>query len=248
MTSARVRSLLAVLDTGFEPLGVVMGAVAFQIMRPGGCFGWSSTSADPVVYPTYEQALHDAWMAATSRLEAEATRLGGHGVVGVGVKQEWLQGTMLQLQLVGTAVRVKDAPALSRPFVSMLSMEETLKLLLRGFVPCGIAFGFSAVHVHSWGTSAFWQGRTFSNVELTSPTLGVQLARSRAEQSLRTTLQRTRAGGAVGAHIELSHQGESCGSGGQGLRLEGRMTATGVARFRDPAVPVAGVISLAGAT
>jgi len=199
------------------------------------------------VYPTYEEALHEAWTTATSRLESDVSRLSGHGVVGVEVKQEWQQGTTLQLQLIGTAVRVRDAGSLDRPFVSMLSMEETLKLLLRGWIPCGVAFGFSAVHVHSWGTSAFWQGRTFSNAEMESPTFGVQIARARAEQNLRLALQRSRAEGSVGAEIDLTRRAESCGSGGQGLRREGRMIATGVVKYGEPAVPVTGVVSLSGA-
>ena len=252
MTTRGFRSLLAVLDAGFEPVGVAMGAVAFQMLRPGGCrgvYGAAYTTSDPVVYPTYEQALFDTWTAAVTRLEAEAVRLGAHGVVGVTVKQEWLPGapSVLQFQLTGSAVRVRTVAPLARPFLSMLSMEQTLKLLLRGWVPCGVAFGVAAIHIHKWGSSAFWQGNTFTNAEMASPTAGMQLARSRAQHGFRQSLASCKADGAVGARVELSNQTESCGGGrGMGMRLEGRMVGTGVVRFGAAAVPVDAYLSLAG--
>ena len=248
MSTRGLGSLLAVLQAGYEPVGVAMGAVAFQMLRPNGCrgvYGATYTTSDPVVYPTYEQALMDAWTAAASRLEAEVTRLGGHGVVGVSVKQDWLAGTapVLQVQLTGSAVHVRGAAQLSRPFLSVLSMDETLKLLLRGWMPCGVALGVSAVHIHRWGSSAFWQGNTFTNAEMDSPTAGIQLARSRMQERFRHALATMKADGAVGARVELSNQSESCGSAA-GLRLEGRMVGTGVVRFRAPVVPVDAVVGL----
>lgn len=255
------RSLLAVLEAGFEPAGVVMGAVGLQIIRPTGCRGWGpKTGTEPLIFPEYEQALRDAWLSVIGRLEAEATKVGAHGVAGVSVRQQGFSGPsadnpavrgqqqVLQLQLVGTAIRVRGEVPLERPFLSMLSMDDTLKLLLRGWVPSGIAVGISAVHVHGWASSPYMQRVVFSNAEMTSPTAGMALARTRAEREVRRALVATRAEGTVASTVQVTRSAQSCG--GQGMLIEGLMMGTGVVRYRDPVVPLSAVrnLSQAGAT
>jgi len=244
------RSLLAVVSMGFEPLGPVMGATVVQIIRPTGCGGGAGMIAsEPAVFPTYEQALGDAWWSAIDRLEADAVRLGAHGVVGVAFTEELVGADFsLKLQLAGTAVRVAGAAPLRRPFLSMLTMDETLKLVVRGWVPSGIAVGVSAVHVHAWSASPFMQGSAFSNVEMAAPTAGLQLARARAEGEVRNALRASRAEGLVAAQMELMRTGSACtGGGGGGILIEGRMLGTGVVRYRGPVAPVTGIRDLAAA-
>ncbi len=172
--------------------------------------------------------------------------MGAHGVVGVSVAQS--EGTITEpvtmLRLTGSAVRVAGSPRLERPFLSMLSMEETLKMLLRGWVPKGIVYGLSAVHVHGWAASPFRQGALFTNAEMSAPTAGMQLARQRAEHEVRNSLRPARAEGSVGATVEITRFPQSCGHG-QGVLVEGRILGTGVVRYRTPVTPVSALRSLA---
>lgn len=247
------RSLLAVLGAGFEPAGIVMGAGAFQIFRPTMCWGLApKTGTEPLVFGPYEQALRNAWHDVITRLEAEALGAGAHGVVGVSLRQEVSASgsvaaqQLLQLQLVGSAVRVRSAAPLPRPFLSTLSMDETLKLLVRGWIPSGIAVGISAVHVHGWAASAFMQGTTFSNAEMRAPTAGMALARARAEYEVRRALVATRADGMVATALQLDRSAQACGNN-QGVLIEGRIIGSGVVRYRDPVAAVSGVRNLSPA-
>lgn len=247
------RALLSVVSAGFEPLGVVMGAVALQIIQPTGCWGVTGrTATEPMVFPGYEQAVWDAWQAVIDRLEADAVRAGAHGVIGVGLTEEGLAGArragaaMTTLQLTGTAVRVPGCGPLRRPFLSMLTMEDTLKLVVRGWVPSGIAVGISAVHVHGWAASAFLQRSALTNVEMPGPTAGLQLARARAEKVAREALGTARAEGLVAARMDFVQSGQTCG-GGQGILIEGRLLGTGVVRYRDPVATLTSLRDLSGA-
>ena len=241
------RSLLAVLESGFESVGFVMGAVAFQLMRPTACLGSSRFGTEPLIYPDYEQAVRTAWRIAIDRLEAEAAARGAHGVVGVTATDEIVAGSpfLHQLDLIGSAVRVPGVGPLSRPFLSMVSMDDMLKLLWRGWVPSGIAFGFSAVHVHGWGASALMQNTVLANAEMSSLTTGMQIARERAEDEMRGSLQQSQAQGAVASSVSIERLPQSCG-GGHGALIEGRILGTGIVRFRDPVVRVSAARNLAG--
>jgi uncharacterized protein YbjQ (UPF0145 family) len=137
--TAGFRSLLTVLESGFESGGIVMGAAGFQLLRPSSCASIFGASGEPVLFPYYEESVRNAWRTAIDRLEAETASIGAHGVVGVSISnQSDPRTSVTQLSLLGTAVRVPGAEPLSRPFLSLLSMDDTLKLLLRGWVPCGV--------------------------------------------------------------------------------------------------------------
>src|SRR5438552_10253615 len=133
-----LRALLAVLDLEFEPAGVVMGAGVFQVYRPAGCRGLGfKTSGEPLIYTAYEEVLRQAWASALGRLQDEARAAGAHGVLGINVTQTWSGGapSHFQLQLTGTAVRLRGQPPSQRPSFSTLSMSDFLKLLMGGWVP-----------------------------------------------------------------------------------------------------------------
>jgi uncharacterized protein YbjQ (UPF0145 family) len=250
------RSLFAVMSAGFDAVGVVMGAIGMQLVRPTGCRGFGfKTEMEPLVFPDYEQALRESWRLVAERLESEAAAVGAHGVVGVGVRQASSAGLssdnpavrasqqVLQLQLVGTAVRVRGEAPLPTPFLSTLSMDETFKLLLRGWAPAGIAVGISAVHVHGWAASPLIRGTLLKNAEMAVPTAGMALARTRAEVDVRHSIADAKAQGVVGAEVRLDHSGQSCG-GGQGMLIEGFVMGTGVVRYREPVVAVSAVRNL----
>lgn len=152
----------------------------------------------------------------------------------------------MQLRLVGTAVEMPGVAPLRRPFVSMLTMDEVLKLMLRGWIPSGIAVGFSAVHVHSWSASPLSKGIVFANAEMESPTSGMALARARAEAEVRKALV-DRGGGTVAADVQLNYSQQRCSGSGGGLLIEGLIIGTSVVRYREPVVAVSGVRNLSSA-
>jgi uncharacterized protein YbjQ (UPF0145 family) len=223
------------MDRGFEPAGLVMGAGVFRIWRPTTCTGFGMARAgQPLVYTSYETGLRDAWTTVVGRLEAEAAAAGAHGVLGVSVTQTWLPASaMLQIQLLGTAVRLPGVAPLPRPFLSNLSMEDFLKLLIGGWVPCGLAWGVSAVHVHGNDANPMLQGATWSNAEIAVPTDALRLTKARLDEQARATLTRCRAAGAVATRLEIERTSQGCG----GVLIDGLLVGTGVVRFRPSLAP-----------
>lgn len=242
MSLGGLRSQLVVLDAGYEPIGVVMGAGAYQVYQPLGCYGGVGAASD---FRAYEESLRLAWADVLLRLEDEARRVEAHGVIGVyPIEQRPGPGpSMLQLQLVGTAVRVPGEPPLQRPFLSMLSMEDMLALLLRGWTPSSIVFGVSAVHVHAWNASPAMQGAAFTNAEMDAPTAGVREARARAERHARDMLRQTGARGLIASTVEVDPVSRA--GNAEGLLIEGRILGTGVVRFGEAIAGVMGVRNLA---
>jgi hypothetical protein len=111
-------------------------------------------------------------------------------------------------------------------------MESFLKLLIGGWVPCGIAWAVSAVHVHGYDASPVLAGSTFSNTEMAVPTAAIQLTRERLEGYARLTLAARRAEGAVGMTMEMQRHSMPCG-GGKGVLIDGLMLGTGIVRYRS---------------
>ncbi len=232
MSIPGLRSLLVTMDQSVTPLGVALGAGIFQIWRPTSCATLMGRSGEPLVPAWYENALRDAWATAVARLDDEARRMGAHGVLGTTVTQQWLvEGSTLQVELRGAAVRLEGEPALGRPFLSTLSMQSFLKLLIGGWVPTGIAWGVSAVHVHGYDASPLLEGTALSNAEMAVPTAGVLLTRGRLEAQARATLAACGAEGGVGMTLEMERRPQGCG-GGKGVLIEGLMLGTGVVRYR----------------
>jgi len=248
VTSGGFRSQLAVLHAGFQSLGIVMGAGAYQIYQPFGCYGVGPQARGAWSFDSYEQALRDAWWDVVARLEDEARQIGAHGVIGVYLieRRPTAGQSMMQLQLIGTAVRVGSEPPLERPFLSMLSMHDTLALLLRGWAASTLAVGVSAVHVHQWNASPMMQGVAFSNAEMEAPTAGMAEARSRAERQVRKMLIETKAQGVVASRVELKRVTQS-DPHAEGVLIECRIRGTGVVAYRKPVAGLTGVRDLAAA-
>ena len=247
MSSPGLRSQLAVLNSGFESAGMVMGAGAYLVYQPVSCYAVGPRPVGVGVYEGYEEALRLAWWDVVARLEDEARRAQAHGVVGVYLieKRPAPGRSMMELQLVGTGVRVPGQPPLARPFLSMLSLAETLRLLLGGWIASGIVVGVSAVHVHGWNASPLLQGAALTNTQMEAPTWGFQEARRRAEEGARQMLGQIGAEGLVSSQVEVRKVTRGDGGGGEGLLIEGRILGTGVVRFREPVAGIAGVRNMA---
>ncbi|MGH9123734.1 MAG: hypothetical protein ACRDZ8_03270 [Acidimicrobiales bacterium] len=122
-------------------------------------------------------------------------------------------------------------------------MDDTLKLLLRGWVPAGIGFGFSAVHVHGWAVSPLNQGTVMTNAEMNAPSQGMFVSRRRAEDDLCASLGSISAEGVLASEISLRRVAQRC-TNGQGVMIEGQMLGTAVVHYRDPVVPLTAVRNL----
>jgi uncharacterized protein YbjQ (UPF0145 family) len=250
------RSLLSVLSLQFEAVGSVTGAYALQMGYAGiACTYWGDTANVPVIAANAENFHNQLWAGAIDRLEQDALRVGADGVVGVSVVEQPLDTNGHQLQLVGTAIRLRTVKQLPRPFLSALSMDDFLKLLMAGWVPTGIAWGHSAVHVHGWLASPWRQGVARQNAEMAGPTMGVNAARERAQLLMHKSMQGCRAQGTVGTSITITRHAQSCGSatgygrrdGTAGMLISAHAVGTGVVRYRDPVARAAAAIDLKGA-
>jgi len=250
------RSLLSVLSLQFEAVGSVTGAHALQMGYSGvACTYWGDTASVPVIAANAENFYNQLWAGAIDRLEQDALRLGADGVVGVSVVEQPLDVTGHQLQLVGTAIRLRTVEKLPRPFLSALSMDDFLKLLIAGWVPAGIAWGHSAVHVHGWLASPWRQGVARQNAEMAGPTMGVNAARERAQLLMHKSMQGCQAQGTVGTSITITRQSQACGSttgsrtrdGAAGMLITAHAVGTGVVRYRDPVAFVGAAMDLKGA-
>jgi uncharacterized protein YbjQ (UPF0145 family) len=117
----------------------------------------------------YEQALTDTFRLSLERLQAEATALGAHGVVGVRHTLTDLQvassAPVVELKMVGTAIVRPGAPLLDRPFTSHMSGQQFAKLLDTGRVPAGLVFGVGAVRSQGgcvgMTSQSSWSGAEF---------------------------------------------------------------------------------------
>ncbi|HUR76626.1 MAG TPA: hypothetical protein VMZ22_01665 [Acidimicrobiales bacterium] len=236
-------------QVGFDALGVVMGAATFQVLLPQGCntwgkFGVARTSGD-LFYAQFQDTIERVWSEASRHLLDSARKAGAHGVAGVRATQSWLPGSspVLQVQMVGSAVHVSGVAALRHPFASLLSIDDTLKLLLRGWVPTGVGVGVASVHVHAGAIRNSTWRRPFSNVEVELATRAMQVARETAEYRLRRSPGLNTADGVVGTNVVLSKTSEQCYTG-TGLRIDAQITGTGVTRFGRPTAPIDAVVRL----
>src|SRR5580704_14453565 len=159
----------AIRSVGFEPVGQVLGAAVYNIGFTGGynCPGaWGSwgygTPARTVTqvssrggfgsFAPLVQAMYQARHKALDRMTTECTELGGHGVVGVRLTIGTFPAGGLEFKAIGTAIRAPGVPpvepkskgrGLRGPFTSDLSGQDFTKLIMKGWVPAGLALGIS---------------------------------------------------------------------------------------------------------
>ena len=170
----------AIRSVGFEPVGQVLGACVYSIGYTGGyaCPGaWGSWGYGAPVRTTTQvssrggygsygpmvKALYEARHKALDRMTAECEELGGHGVVGVRLTIGPFPAGGLEFKAIGTAIRAPGVGPVStwksrrghrhRPFTSDLSGQDFAKLIMKGWVPAGLALGISIGSRHDdWMT------------------------------------------------------------------------------------------------
>jgi uncharacterized protein YbjQ (UPF0145 family) len=200
-----VNEFLLVKQSGFEPLGLVLGSSIYHIGFQQAM--WNQSQELGVL----TQAMYHARELAMTRMEEEADQLGADGIVGVRLdigRYEW-GADLAEFIAVGTAVKHRGgelhrAPN-GRPFTSDLSGQDFATLLRSGYRPVGLVIGNCVYHVARQGMMQTFRqmGR---NMEMTNFTQALYEARELAMGRMQTEADGLQAEGIVGARIiERSH-------------------------------------------
>jgi len=226
----------AIRSVGFEPVGQVLGACVYNIGYTGGynCPGaWGSWGYVPArtttqvsgrggfgSYGPLVQAMYEARHKALDRMTAECEELGGHGVVGVRLSIGGFPAGGLEFKAIGTAIRAPGVPPVSawkprggrpkRPFTSDLSGQDFTKLVMKGWVPAGLALGISIGSRHDdWltvGQTRWGAG----NAEVVGFTELVNDARHDARLQLERDVTRLGGEGVVIADMQMQVREREC--------------------------------------
>jgi uncharacterized protein YbjQ (UPF0145 family) len=200
-----VDEFLLVKQSGFDPLGLVLGSSIYHIGFQQA--GWNQSQELGVL----TQAMYHARELAMTRMEEEADALGADGIVGVRLeigRYEW-GADLAEFIAVGTAVRHREgelhrAPN-GRPFTSDLSGQDFAKLLRAGYRPVGLTMGNCVYHVGRQGMLASLK-QVGRNVEMPNYTQALYEARELAMERMQTEADGLQSDGIVGARIvERSH-------------------------------------------
>jgi uncharacterized protein YbjQ (UPF0145 family) len=246
----------AIHSVGFRPVGQVMGASVFNISYSGSwrCgymptyggygyrggygmqqVGWNPGGVTPLEMAPLSDALDTLRHQALSRMLAECTALGGDGVVGVTVRfgRFAQQPYAIELELIGTAVAATGDVRSPQPFGSDLSGEDFAKLVMHGWVPCGLLLvATSWIRHDDWLTRSQESQLTTSNVEITGHSELIHAGRHAVRQRLATDASRMGADGVVVANMTMNlHEKECSNGGGQDHVVEVSAMGTAIARF-----------------
>jgi uncharacterized protein YbjQ (UPF0145 family) len=200
-----VNEFLFVKESGFDPLGLVLGSSIYHIGFQQA--SWSQSQEMAVL----TQAMYHARELAMTRMEEEADQLGADGVVGVRLsigRYDW-GADLAEFIAIGTAVKHRGGElhraANGRPFTSDLSGQDFSTLLRTGYRPTGLVMGNCVYHVaHQSMRAAFKQmGR---NQEMPNFTQALYEARELAMGRMQAEAEQLQAGGIVGVRLtEASH-------------------------------------------
>ncbi|MDX6221727.1 MAG: hypothetical protein QOD91_781 [Frankiales bacterium] len=228
---------------GFRPVGQVMGTSVYQIGyagtnycggggRWGGGGSPTPTRAGPLI-----DALYDARFKALSRMQAEAGAVGADGVVGVEltIRPFPAQQQAVEFSAIGTAVRADGGAHPPRPFLSDVSGQDFVKLLLSGWVPTGIAMGVCVLVRHDdWNTRR--QAGSWVNAEVSGYTDAVQGSRKGAREALAADVHRLGGEGVVVRDMTLRVHEQECltfgSNSGRDHVAEATVLGTAITRFR----------------
>jgi uncharacterized protein YbjQ (UPF0145 family) len=198
-----VNEFVLTTQTGFQPLGLVMGTciyhVGIQLSR------WSVSQELTVI----SQAMYQCRELAMARMESEADALGADGVIGVRIRplNYAFTSEVLEFIAVGTAIKATDGAsyrtAHGRPFTSHLSGQDFWTLHRHGWIPCALVLGTCVYHIAhmTFGQKLATLGR---NVELENFTQAAYDARELAMARMQYEGEQVGADGVVGVTVTES--------------------------------------------
>ena len=200
-----VNEFLLVKESGFDPLGLVVGSSIYHIGLQTRRWGKSQEM------DVLSQAMYEARELAMTRMEEEADDLGADGVVGVRLdigRYEWGEN-MAEFIAIGTAVKHRDGELhrarSGRPFTSDLNGQDFWTLLRSGHRPLGLVMGSCVYHVAHRGMLQSL-GQMGRNVELPNFTQALYDARELAMERMQAEAESLEAEGIVGVQLhERSH-------------------------------------------
>lgn len=182
----------------------------------------------------YEQALSDTFGLALDRLREEARALGAHGVVAVRHTLTNLpiatSAPVIELKVIGTAIKRPSAPPLQQPFTSHLSGQQFAKLLSTGWIASGLVYGVGSVRSMG-GCGGGINSQTWSGAEFVQRSEAVQEAQRIAVSEIE---DRARDIGeqAIGVDVNLSVR-----EAGEATMATMYAIGTAVRRFKEVADP-----------
>jgi uncharacterized protein YbjQ (UPF0145 family) len=201
-----VNEFLLVKESGFEPLGMVLGSSIYHIGYQQAM--WRQNQEMGVL----TQAMYHARELAMTRMEEEADQLGADGIVGVRLKvgrYDWGH-EMAEFIAVGTAVKHKGgvlhrAPN-GRPFTSDLSGQEFATLLRAGYRPVGMVMGNCVYHVAQQGAMQTLR-QAGRNMEMPNFTQALYDARELAMSRMQAEAEEIEAEGLVAVRLNQASHG-----------------------------------------
>jgi uncharacterized protein YbjQ (UPF0145 family) len=226
-----VNEFVLATQTGFQPLGLVMGSCVYHIgFQPAR---WNTSQELPVL----TQALYYARELAMARLVAEADALGADGVIGVQIRpcSFSFSSDVVEFVAVGTAIRAADGnsyrTAAGRPFTSHLSGQDFWTLWQHGWLPRAMVMGTCVYHVAHLSFRQTMQ--TFGqNAEMVPYSQAVYDARELAMSRMQYEGRQVGANGVVG--VSVVEDSWVWGENG----IEFFALGTAVSRIHADAVPV----------
>lgn len=179
---------------GWEPVELVCGSSVASI--PRGVWTWTPGEV------TDASVAHERAVAtAAQRIQAECSKVSGHGVVGVEVEFV-VERHHVNAVMVGTAVRPTSGGHIpTRPFVSDLSARDFALLHNAGWEPLGLAFGACFVHAPRRGAATAIQQKT-QNVELENFTRALYDARESAMEHMQSSALSLQGTGVVDVQVD----------------------------------------------
>ena len=194
---------ILVEQAGYEPRGLVTGTCIF---RPYTFGSWAPMSQSTEL-TAMSGAMHEARTIAMRRLRAQASRVGGEGVVGVRLTVE-SSAREFRFSAVGTAVtrragrqRGSDPENASEIFTSDLSGKDFALLNAAGYGVLGLVMGVCVYHVARQSVST-WMKNQNQNVELTLITTALYDSRELAMGRMQDDALGLGAQGVVGVKVE----------------------------------------------
>lgn len=192
-------------ESGFEPLGFVVGSSMYHIGLQVG--KWSENMELEVL----TLAMYNARELAMSRMRTEAQHLNADGIVGVQLQlQDYVWGEdVLEFLATGTAVRApagaSDYRALDGgPFTSDLSAQDFYRLLAAGAAPVAFVLGTCVYHIAHQSLMQMLR-QSGQNSEMPLFTQGVYEARELALIRMQTEAAQVGASGIVGVNWSVSN-------------------------------------------